>query len=112
MMLQALSSTPATPVVRVPANIAMYIQRVLDTLGFSPEAPDLGAETEAGIGNSIRCVLRRRRHSTMRSARTSTDGGIVKPSAFAVFRLMISSSFVGCSNGRLDGFPPLRILSA
>ena len=30
MMLQALSSTPATPVVRVPANVPMYIQRALD----------------------------------------------------------------------------------
>ena len=29
-MLQALSATPAMPVVRVPANVPMYIQRALD----------------------------------------------------------------------------------
>jgi hypothetical protein len=31
------------------------------------------------------------------SARIITTGGIVRPSAFAVFRLIISSNFVGCS---------------
>jgi hypothetical protein len=33
------------------------------------------------------------------SARASTDCGIVSPSAFAVFRLITSSNFVGCSTG-------------
>ncbi len=45
------------------------------------------------------------------SARFSSDGGIVRPRAFAVFRLMTSSNFVGCSTGRSAGFVPLRILS-
>ena len=36
---------------------------------------------------------------------------IVSPSAFAVFRLITSSNFVGCSTGRSAGFAPLRILS-
>ena len=45
------------------------------------------------------------------SARCSSDGGIVRPSAFAVFVLMTSSNFVGCSIGRSPGFVPLRILS-
>jgi hypothetical protein len=31
--------------------------------------------------------------------------------AFAVFKLMTSSNFVGCSPGRSPGFVPLRILS-
>jgi hypothetical protein len=40
-----------------------------------------------------------------------TAGGIVSPSAFAVFRLMTSSNVVACSMGRSAGFAPLRILS-
>ncbi len=38
-------------------------------------------------------------------------GGTVRPSAFAVLRLMTSSNFVGSSTGRSDGLVPLRILS-
>ena len=45
------------------------------------------------------------------SARCSTAGGIVSPSAFAVFRLITSSNFVGCSTGRSAGLAPFRILS-
>ena len=44
-------------------------------------------------------------------ARASTFGGIVNPICFAVFRLMMSSNFVGCSTGRSAGLAPLRILS-
>jgi len=50
-------------------------------------------------------------YSMISSARSSTDGGVVRPSAFAVFMFMISSNFVGCSTGRSAGFAPLRILS-
>jgi hypothetical protein len=45
------------------------------------------------------------------SARTSTAGGIVRPRALAVLRLMTSSNLVGCSTGKSAGFAPLRILS-
>src|SRR5499427_5728568 len=45
------------------------------------------------------------------SARASTDGGMVRPRALAVLRLMTSSNFVGCSTGRSPGLAPLRILS-
>jgi hypothetical protein len=45
------------------------------------------------------------------SARPSSDGGIVRPRALAVLRLMTSSNFVGCSMGRSPGLAPLRILS-
>ena len=38
-------------------------------------------------------------------------GGIVRPSACAVFRLITSSNLVGCSTGSSAGFVPLRILS-
>src|SRR5216683_7219100 len=50
-------------------------------------------------------------HSKISSARTKSEGAIVKPRAFAVFALMISSNLVGCSTGRSPGFAPLRILS-
>ena len=45
------------------------------------------------------------------SVRSSRDGGIVRPSALAVLRLMTSSNFVGSSTGRSAGFAPLRIRS-
>jgi hypothetical protein len=37
--------------------------------------------------------------------------GISRPSALAVFELMITSNFVGCSIGRSPGFAPARILA-
>ena len=40
-----------------------------------------------------------------------SDGGMVRPSAFAVLRLMTNSDFVGCSIGRSPGWAPFRILS-
>ena len=44
-------------------------------------------------------------------ARASTSGGIVRPICLAVFRLITSSNFVGCSTGRSAGLAPFRILS-
>ena len=50
-------------------------------------------------------------YSITSSARASIEGGTVRPSAFAVFRLTISSNLVGCSTGVSEGLAPLRILS-
>src|SRR5262249_11173106 len=50
------------------------------------------------------------RHKTTEPERQQ-GGGIVRPRAFAVLRLIISSNFVGCSTGRSAGFAPFRILS-
>ena len=50
-------------------------------------------------------------HSITSSARASSVGGISRPSAFAVIRLMTRSNLVGCSTGRSAGFAPRRILS-
>ena len=36
---------------------------------------------------------------------------MVRPSAWAVLRLMTSSNVVGCSTGRSAGLVPFRILS-
>jgi hypothetical protein len=41
------------------------------------------------------------------SARSSSDWGIVRPSALAVLRLITNSNLVGCSTGRSVGFAPL-----
>ena len=49
------------------------------------------------------------RYSMTRSARTMIDGGIVRPSALAVLRLMTIWKCVGCSTGRSAGFAPRRI---
>src|SRR5437899_496613 len=44
------------------------------------------------------------------SARARTDCGIVRLSAFAVFRLITSSNFVGCSTGKSAGLVPPKNL--
>src|ERR1700745_2137691 len=51
------------------------------------------------------------RYSITSAARPSSEGGTVKPSAVAVFRLMTSSIFVGCSTGNSAGLAPFKILS-
>src|SRR6516225_2113717 len=50
-------------------------------------------------------------HSITSSARSSMLGGTVRPSALAVFRLMISEYLVGCWTGRSAGLVPLRMRS-
>jgi hypothetical protein len=52
-----------------------------------------------------------RRYSISSSAPKSMAGGTVSPSALAVFRLITSSNFVGCSTGRSAGFAPFKILT-
>src|SRR5262249_14909936 len=50
-------------------------------------------------------------HSITSSARTNNVIGNSMPIALAAFRLTISSNFVGCSTGRLEGLAPRKILS-
>ena len=54
---------------------------------------------------------KQRLYSITSSARTSNEGGTVRPSALAVFMLITSSNLVGCSTGRSEGLVPLSILS-
>src|SRR5262249_33524316 len=51
------------------------------------------------------------RYSITSSARVSSDGAILRSSAFAVLRLTTNWYLVGASTGRSDGFSPLRIRS-
>src|SRR6516165_10375631 len=50
-------------------------------------------------------------HSMTSSARASRVAGTVRPSAFAVLRLITSSYLVGAWTGRSLGFSPLRMRS-
>src|SRR5262249_42057404 len=50
-------------------------------------------------------------HSIPSSRRASTAGGISRPSAFAVLRLITSSYLVGACTGRSAGFSPFRTRS-
>src|SRR5262249_35512073 len=50
-------------------------------------------------------------YSITSSASASIVGGISRPSAFAVLRLMTRSNLVGCSTGRSAGLAPRKILS-
>src|SRR6266550_4806356 len=48
-------------------------------------------------------------HRITLSAHATTFGGIVRPIYFAVFRLITSSNFVGCSTGRAVGLAPFKV---
>src|ERR1700676_3128112 len=50
-----------------------------------------------------------RAHSINSSAREISVGGMLRSSALAVFRLIASSIFVGCSTGSSPGVAPSRI---
>jgi hypothetical protein len=50
-------------------------------------------------------------YSITSSARASTVGGMSRPSAFAVLRLMTSSYLVGACTGKSAGYSPLRMRS-
>ena len=52
------------------------------------------------------------RHSITSSARDSIDEGTSIPMAFADFKLMTSSNFVGCWTASSPGLAPLRLLNA
>src|ERR1700693_1054813 len=51
-------------------------------------------------------------HSITSSAMASMPGGMVRPTALAVVRLMTSSNLVGCRTGMSAGFSPLRMAPA
>ena len=52
------------------------------------------------------------RYSITSSARASSVGGMSRPSALAVLRLITNSNLVDCTTGRSPGFSPLRIRPA
>ena len=58
---------------------------------------------------NLRCNKRLDAYSITSSARPSSVIGKVMPSALAVLRLRISSTFVACWTGESEGFSPLRM---
>jgi hypothetical protein len=77
--------------------------------------PRLSAELLCGFERFImpsnRTPSAPRPHWISSSAWERSVGGIVRPRALAVLRLIASSNFVGCSTGKSAGLAPLRILS-
>src|SRR5262249_208188 len=81
--------------------------------GLGQAKGDGPADAGAGAGEERERARRiRPSYSITWSARTISERGIVRPSAFAVLRLVTSSNWVGCSIGRSAGLAPLRIRSA
>jgi len=76
---------------RRPVWVKSYISRLNQAL---PVCPRYGSRHDYSITSS---------------ARASSVGGIVRPSAFAVFRLITNSNLVDRITGRSPGFSPLRM---
>src|SRR4029450_8668463 len=94
--------------------IASIGASVTATTAFNPELQGKGKKEHPAKPTAARRSWPRwssTGYSTTWSARTSSVCGIVRPSAFAVLRLITSSNFVGRSTGRSAGLAPLRILS-
>jgi signal transduction histidine kinase len=70
-------------------------------------------ESKVGARSFLRSLRHKRRaanrYSSNSSARPVSGSGTVMPSALAVLRLMISSTFVACWTGISAGFSPLKI---
>src|SRR5215469_16528120 len=79
-------------------------------LAFMPRTGHC-AELLWGASGGKRVAIRSKGgcYSMTSSARARIDGGTVRPSALAVFKLSTSSNVVGCWTGRSAGLAPLRI---
>src|SRR5262245_26917929 len=71
----------------------------------------ISASPLSAISRQMQCS-KQYRYSITSSASASTLGGMLSPSALAVFRLMTKSYFVGSVTGRSDAFAPLRMRPA
>src|SRR5262245_17761785 len=78
----------------------------------SPAALNAAALDYAGHDKGVHRLVTASNHSITSSARKRVAVGDVRPSAFAVLRLMTSWNFVDCITGKSPGFSPLRILPA
>ena len=64
-----------------------------------------------GAMNRLKRRSKQRLYSITSSARASSMGEMVRPSALAVLRFSTSSNLVGCWMGRSAGFAPFRMAS-
>jgi len=76
--------------------------------GPSPPAPNPAIAGPALNGSAGWENATGKSYSITSSARASSDGGTVSPSALAVLRLITSSNLVGCSTGKSAGRVPRR----
>jgi hypothetical protein len=82
-------------------NVSFRQLRTCPALGLPPLCAITGREQMQQTAS----------YSISSSASASSVDGTVRPSAFAVVRLMMRSNLVGCSTGRSAGFAPRRTLS-
>ena len=66
---------------------------------------------DASVVNDPTAKILANDYSITSSARASSDGGTVRPSALAVLRLIANSYLVGACTGRSAAFSPLRMRS-
>jgi NAD(P)-dependent dehydrogenase (short-subunit alcohol dehydrogenase family) len=92
------------------ASAAYAVLDVTDPTAVTKIAGAAGARPDHSIRRH-RCIAASYscRHSITSSAVICIISGTVRPSAFAVLRLMNSSTFVACWTGRSAGLSPLRI---
>jgi 4-hydroxy-2-oxoheptanedioate aldolase len=101
VMLQALSSTPATPMVRVPANVPMYIQRVLDLGAYGVVVPLVNnrAQAEAVVASVRYAPKGARSWGPVRGANNAAADSYAK-SAQEHLTLVMTDSAEGLANAR------------
>src|SRR3954452_10671936 len=87
-----------------PHAIAVYASRPLSPVATQHSLPS-GRYSLLGpdFHRLDRTSFAWRTHSITSSAVASSDGGMMRPRAFAVLRLNTSSNFVGCCTGRSAG---------
>jgi hypothetical protein len=94
-------------------HLSYKIKCCVDRLSRHPRNGHRGANARSPKSATTRLMHRSKepRYSITSSARASSVGGSVRPSALAVLRLTTSSNLVGCSIGRSAGFIPFRVLA-
>src|SRR5215217_8073045 len=90
-----------------------FIRRSLRHVRFTLDCRQIDASQLTGASCQKRTNAPHQNdlYSITSSARAIRGGGISKPSALAVLRLMTSSYLVGACTGRSAGFSPLRMRS-
>ena len=99
----------------VRADLTSLQQEHLADVGAALNPPKLDCDSPRSQLEStiayIEWLMDRDRKSTALKSLQGRAGGMVRPSALAVLRLIVNRKRVGCSNGSCSGFAPLRMRS-